>query len=80
MSKIRPDHLSSKYGTLLLDLLPKDGAAVPAASLAAALGLAPHVVGRLAGQMPRSVVRDLIDGKPAYLRHHSLCEGQHGRR
>ena len=80
MSRNRPDHLSSKYGTLLLDLLPKDGAAVPVASLAVALGVAPQVVGCVAGQMPRSVLRDRSNGVTVYHRHPSLCESNHGRR
>ena len=80
MSRQRPDHLSSQYGTLLLDLLPKDGSQVTVTSLAASLGLAPQVVGRLAGQMPRSVLRDRVDGTPVYQRHPSLCEACHGPR
>ena len=80
MSRYRPDHLSTKYGTLLLDLLPKDGAAVPAASLAASLGLAPQALGCVVGQMPGSVLRDRRNGVTVYHRHPFLCETNNGRR
>ena len=80
MSHSRHSPIGRQFGGAVLELLPRDGSAVPVARLAAALGLSPPVVGRICGQMRASVVKSTVEGVAAWARHPYLCEVPHGSR